>query len=195
MCGRGVRALGMAPGMSSCGVLVLSMRSCPIHCCWYVHITSVCRHLLKQHTHPLHLLVAAGAVRVCSRLLLMQAFAGGEGEAGDDTLVSQLRYKRNMLGDLIAAKDVQVSRMGTSLKGVSSERRVSQAGKWEVAAVRCFAPPSPLRSSPPPPGGAPGSRAPKAAWVLRQCQQSHIMVQACTHHQRSAAPAAALCCC
>jgi hypothetical protein len=41
-------------------------------------------------------------------VLCLQAFAGGEAEAADDNIVNQLRYKRNMLGDLIAAKDVQV---------------------------------------------------------------------------------------
>jgi hypothetical protein len=40
----------------------------------------------------------------------MQAFAerGPEDGAGDDDLVTQLRSRRNMLGDLIAAKDLQV---------------------------------------------------------------------------------------
>lgn len=56
------------------------------------------------------------AVLLCALLLVSspnthtQAFAerGGGEAVADDTVVSQLRYKRNMLGDLIAAKDVQV---------------------------------------------------------------------------------------
>ena len=43
-------------------------------------------------------------------LLLPQAFAqhGAEEAVGDDDIVTQLRMRRNLLGDLIAAKDVQV---------------------------------------------------------------------------------------
>jgi hypothetical protein len=39
-----------------------------------------------------------------------QAFAerGAEEGPGDDDIVTQIKTKRNMLGDLIAAKDVQV---------------------------------------------------------------------------------------
>jgi hypothetical protein len=54
-------------------------------------------------------------------LLWLQAFAesgGGEG-VEDEDLVTQLRYKRTMLGDLIAAKDVQVRCLGPLLASCS----------------------------------------------------------------------------
>jgi len=57
----------------------------------------------------------------CHRVCLpsSQAFAErGAGEVGDDNIVNQLRYKRNMLGDLIAAKDVQVGSSSRGVKGV-----------------------------------------------------------------------------
>jgi hypothetical protein len=57
----------------------------------------------------------------------MQAFAerGPEDGAGDDDLVTQLRSRRNMLGDLIAAKDLQV-------------RHLSKLGDEFIYDTSCF---------------------------------------------------------
>lgn len=57
-----------------------------------------------EHTHD------RAVVYFSFALVEPQAFAqhGAEDAVGDDDIVTQLRMRRNLLGDLIAAKDVQV---------------------------------------------------------------------------------------
>jgi hypothetical protein len=64
--------------------------------------------LLFTSAQAVHLLISEPSPPLPQLPPHTQAFASGNNEAGDDTIVSQLRSKRNMLGDFIAAKDVQV---------------------------------------------------------------------------------------
>lgn len=72
-------------------------------------------------------------------MFAVQAFAqhGAEDAVGDDDIVTQLRMRRNLLGDLIAAKDVQVGAQQHSL--MQRIRSASRTGT-AVAAVEVIWP-------------------------------------------------------